>query len=329
MKRILVTGASGFIGRHLIAKLRSEGCLIRTLVHSRTSENSGSPPLETVRGDVRDAGVMKKVTQDVDTIFHLAGKVHEVSEIQNHQADYFAVNVEGTRNLLEGALAGGVERFIFFSSVKAMGEETSGCYDETEPPQPVTPYGKSKREAEKLVLDYGRKSPMHVACLRLPLVYGIENKGNIVRMIASIDRGLFPPLPVLDNHRSMVSVEDVVSAALLVARNPSARGQCYIVTDGKNYSTTELYREILQVLGKQAPRWKVPLGLLRFLARAGDLIEGLIRRRFVFDSDSLGKLTASAWYSCDKITREVHYSPSVTFKDSLPGLVEWYKGKAA
>ncbi|MBI2339914.1 MAG: NAD-dependent epimerase/dehydratase family protein [Deltaproteobacteria bacterium] len=329
MKRVLVTGASGFIGRRLVARLEEEGCLVRALVHSRTPDRSGPVLLETVTGDVRDAGVMKRATQGVDTVFHLAGKVHEVLEVRNHGEDYFAVNVEGTRNLLEGAMAAGVERFIFFSSVKAMGEETPRCFDETEEAQPVTAYGKSKREAEEIVLNYGKKSPMHVACLRLPLVYGIENKGNVSRMIAWIHRGFFPPLPALDNRRSMVSVEDVVSAALLVARNPRAKGQCYIVTDGKNYSTTELYREILCVLGKPTPRWRVPLGLLKFLARAGDVVERLLRRRFIFDSDSLGKLTGSAWYSCDKIVREVHYRPSVTFRDALPEMIRGYRRKAA
>ena len=210
-----------------------------------------------------------------------------------------------------------------------MGEGRAGYVDESAEPTPMTAYGRSKLMAEHLVFDYGRKTGSHVACLRLPLVYGPGNKGNLLQMITGIDRGFFPPLPEVGNRRSMVHVTNVVEAAVLVANCAAANGQCYIVTDGRSYSTRELYEMICKGLGKRVPRWYVPLKSLKALGRIGDFI-GLVRgRRFLFDSDALEKLIGSAWHSSEKITRELGYRPTVSFEGALPELITWYRKSQA
>lgn len=206
-----------------------------------------------------------------------------------------------------------------------MGEESDECLDETLEPRPKTPYGRSKLAAEQIVLDYGKHAGLHVACLRLPLVYGPGNKGNLSRMISAIDRGRFPPLPDVGNRRSMVHVSNVVDAAILAATHPAANGQCYIVTDSRPYSTRELYEMICRGLGKSIPRWHVPIGALKGLARVGDIVGRLRARRFVFDSDALQKLTGNAWYSSEKITRELGFRPRVTFEEALPEVISGYR----
>jgi nucleoside-diphosphate-sugar epimerase len=206
-----------------------------------------------------------------------------------------------------------------------MGEGETGCLDESYAGKPETAYGRTKLAGEELVLDYGKRVGIHVVCLRLPLVYGPGNKGNLFRMISGIDRGFFPPLPEVENRRSMVHVSNVVDAALLAATSNAANDQRYIVTDEKAYSTNELYRMICQGLGKSLPRWRIPRIALGTLGRVGDVIGRVRGRRFVFDSDALNKLTGSAWYSAEKISRELGYHPSVTFQDSLPELIDWYR----
>src|SRR5207247_903710 len=161
--------------------------------------------------------------------------------------------------VIKEAVDAGVQRFVFNSTVKEMGEETRGCANELDGVAPTTAYGESKLEAEQLVLETGKHNGLHVVCLRLPMVYGPGHKGNLVRMIAAIDRNRFPPLPEVGNHRSMAHVENVVSAALLAANNTTASGQCYIVTDGRPYSTHELYALICRALGKPVQTWSVPL----------------------------------------------------------------------
>src|SRR5207237_9725271 len=131
---------------------------------------------------------------------------HVLSEWAEDDAAYRADNVEGTRNILEGALAGGAEGVVYFSSVKVFGEETTECLDETAAYQPVSPYGRSKAEAEHLVQDYAKTTGLQGVCLRLPLVYGPENNGNIQRMIWAIDQHLFPAFPNRPDRRSRVRV---------------------------------------------------------------------------------------------------------------------------
>lgn len=325
----LVTGASGFIGRHLVERLLRDGRTVRALVRETGRAGEWPAQVEVVAGDVRDPQAMKAAAAGCETVFHLAGKAHALTEVQGDEEVYRAVNADGTRHVLEGAAAGGARRFVLFSSVKAMGEGGDRCLDETFGGPPETPYGRSKLEAERLVLEIGRRAGFHAACLRFPLVYGPGNKGNLYKMIAAVDHGTFPPLPEFGNRRSMVHVADVVRAALLAADQSAANGRCYIVTDGRGYSTRELYELICRALGKRIPGWHVPLWTLKVLGRAGDAI-GLVRgKRFVFDSDALEKLTGSAWYSSEKIARELGYRPGVTFPDALPELIAWYrKGQA-
>jgi len=160
-----------------------------------------------------------------------------------------------------------------------MGEGNGRCLDEFFDGQLETPYGRFKLEAERVTLEFGRRAGLHVASLWLPLVYGPGTKGNLFRMIAAIDRGIFPPLPKSGDHRSMVHVADVVQAAVLAAENPAANGQCYIVIDGGTYSTRELHLLICRGLGRTVPPWRVPLWALRVAAVAGDAIGKVLGRR--------------------------------------------------
>jgi len=329
LKQILVTGASGFIGQHLVSRLLREGCEVRTLVRPGANRPEGGRHVDVVEGDIQDSQAMKRAAVGVDTVFHLAGNTHALSEVEQGEAIYHNVNVGGTRNVLEGAVAGGARRLVFFSSVKAMGEEAPECLDESREPRPSTAYGRSKLAAERLALGYGQRAGLHVVCLRLPLVYGPGVKGNLLQMISAIDRGFFPSLPPVQNCRSMVHVMNVVEVALLAATSPAANGQCYIVTDSRPYSTRELYEMICRGLGKPTPRWNVPLWILMTLGKVGDAIGKVSGKRFLFDSDALDKLVGSAWYSSEKISRDLSYRPSIAFEDALPEMIVWYRKEKA
>ncbi len=324
-----MTGAAGFIGRYLVERLRKDESSVRALV--RGFDRSGEWPdtVEVVAGDVQDAPAMIKAAAGCHTVYHLAGRAHSLSEVCDDEAAYRAVNVEGTRNVLAGAVAGGARCFVLFSSVKAMGEGDNRCLDESFAGTPMSPYGRSKLAAEQAAFDIGGHAGLHVTCLRLPLVYGPGVKGNLLRMIAAIDQSVFPPLPELGNRRSMVHVVDVVRAAVLAAGTPIANGQCYIVTDGKPYSIRELYELICRALGKPVPGWHVPLWTLKALGRTGDVIGRIRGKRFLFDSDALDKLVGSAWYSSEKISRELGYRPTITLEDAMPEMIAWHrKGNA-
>jgi nucleoside-diphosphate-sugar epimerase len=329
MTKALVTGAGGFIGRHLVARLLQNGYSVRALVHKSRPPAEWPANVEVAVGDVCDVHAMKEVAAGCETVYHLAGKTHALTEVHGDEDAHRAINTDGTRHVLEGAIAGGARSYVLFSSVKVMGEGGGQCLNESFVGTPTSSYGRSKLAAEQVALDIGRRTDLHVTCLRFPLIYGPGNKGNLSRMIAAIDRGVFPPLPELANRRSMVHVVDVVRAAVLAAGAPAANGQCYIVTDGRTYSTRELYDLICRALDKPIPRWHVPLWTLRGLGKVGDVIGKVSGKRFLFDSDALDKLIGSAWYSSEKISRQLGYQPSITFPDALPELVAWYrKGRA-
>ncbi len=280
--------------------------------------------IEVAKGDMRDARSTRLAVDDVEAVFHLAGKVHDLEEVHD-ATEHEGVTLRGTQNLLVAAGESGVKRFVFLSSLSVYGVNSQEVRDETTACNPISAYGRAKLQAERCVLDHGKKFGIHVCCLRPAMVYGPGCKGNLPRMIKMIDRGLFPSLPDVANRRSMVHVSNVVDAAILAATHPAANGQCYIVTDQRPYSTRELYEMICRGLGKSTPRWHVPLGALKGLALVGDAIGHTRGRRFVFDSDALEKLTGNACFSSDKITRELGYCPSITFEQALPEILDWYR----
>jgi len=311
LKKVLVSGASGFIGRHLCAALQRSGVQVLGLGRKDVKEG---PWEGFVCADVAQA-VPGDALSGVDTVFHLAGKAHALSESEQDEADYFRINTEGTRKLLEAAASSGVRRFVFFSSIKAMGESSQSDSDEQTACAPQTPYGKSKREAELLVLE-GGFVPEPVV-LRPAMVYGPENKGNLSQMIDAIAHGRFPPLPEFGNKRSMVHVDDLVAAAILVAERKESIGQIYIVSDGEPCSTRQIYEWICEALGKDLPHWCVPESILKLLAKAGDVIGRIRGRRFIFDSDALDKLSSSACYSSERIHRELGFEAQHHLRTSL------------
>ncbi len=191
--------------------------------------------------------------------------------------------------------------------------------DETCAAPPDTPYGQSKRAAEKLVLEGGYVP--HPVVIRPCLVYGPTPKGNLDKMIEAVKRGRFPPLPEVGNKRSMVHIDDVIGAALLAAEHPAAKGQVFIAADNEPFSTRQLFEWICTAAGKRVPGWTVPLWVLKLLGRVGDLIGKIRGRRFVFDSDALAKLTSSAWYTSAKLQRDLGWRPRHTLRETMPEIV--------
>lgn len=324
---VLVTGADGFIGRRMLAVVRARGT--RTIGLDRVAPR---PAPDDSTAHPADAWIVADITGEspielpagIGTIIHLAGKAHALAEVAQDEAEYFRVNTEGTRRMLEAARRAKVRAFVLFSTVKAVGDRPAtaavGPADESWDAEPDTPYGRSKREAEKLVLGGGNVP--HPVVLRPCLVYGPTPKGNLEKMIDAVSRGRFPPLPEVGNKRSMVHIDDVIAAALLAAENSAAAGQTYIVADNEPFSTRQLFEWICAAVDRPVPRWTAPLWLLRMLGLVGDRIGRARGKRFVFDSDVLAKLVGNAWFSSAKIQRELGWRPTHTLRESLPEICE-------
>ncbi len=314
-KTCLVTGASGFIGSYLCDELMKRGVIVKALLHTNTNGNWNA----SYTCKLGQQLIPEQALQDVDVIFHLAGRAHSLIDSSNENQLYYQTNVEGTRSLLEAARNSNINKFIFFSSVKSMGEESNIQLNETTEPKPVTVYGKSKLEAEQLVLNSEYVSSPTV--LRLTMVYGNTNKGNLPKMIKAISKNWFPPFPKIDNKRSMIHVNDVVQAALRAASSDKSIGQVYILCDGIDYSTRKLYENIRESMGKKVPRWGVPLSSLSFIAKIGDMLKIIIGRRILFDSDNLQKLIGNSYYSSEKIKNELGFTPQYNLYSVMPDII--------
>jgi nucleoside-diphosphate-sugar epimerase len=321
---ILVTGAAGFLGSRLSAQLCQEGYGVRAVFRDERPAVFLPPHVEAVRADILDKPKMVRAAAGCEVLVHLAARVHTVDQLESEH-DYEAVNVEGTRNVLECAVASGIKRLLFISSVKVFGEETDGCVDESQMPAPQSAYAKSKWAAEQLVRDYAKRYGFSGVSLRLPMVYGPTEKGNLFRMIAAIDHGRFPPLPPLSTVRSMLHVGNFTQAVLRLLEADKPLSDCYIVTDARPYSVTTIYELLCAGLGRPVPKWRAPLGLLKTGAGVGDIIQWMTRRPFPFTSTSLSKLIEPAWYSSQALADDVGYRPSLSFEDAVPDLIAFYR----
>ncbi len=313
----LVTGATGFIGRIFCAGLGKHG-RVRALL--RTPQEG--PWDEVVVGDLTDkrlTGWLSGAVDGVDAVFHLAGKTDDMKTSRRDEGIFYRVNLDGTARLLEVAAASGVARFVYLSSIKAMGSGGDHCLDENSPARPTTPYGRSKKAAEEIVL--GTSDVAHVCVLRPCPVYGPGSKGNLIRMIRAVAKGVFPPVPDTGNARSMVHVEDVAQALVLSAEKDEANGRVFIVTDGRTYSTRQIYEWICQALGRPIPSWRIPAGVLRAMAKSGDGIGAFTGRRFVFDSNTYDRLLGSAHYDSARIRETLGFQPRWDLERALPAMV--------
>lgn len=299
----LVTGASGFIGKHLCNALLNKGYKVRALLRDGSHCANFPQAIESVNGDLADKAALATAAKDVDIIFHAAAIAHvRVSAAQLLQE----TNVEGTRNILQAGQAANVPGFVFFSSILAE--------------QPDSVYASSKQQAEQLVLECADNF-QSVMVLRPVNVYGVGMKGNIAGLIRRISKGSLPPLPRLGNRLSLVGVQDLCNAAVLVAEKPAAAGQTYPVTDGQAYTPNSLETSIYAALGRKKPGWHCP----RVVFYAASLGAQLLNSLGVWSND-LGlrtycNLVHNKEASCEKISTELGYQPTQSLADELPAII--------
>ena len=251
--KALVTGATGFIGLKLIKSLEDCGYSIRILSRNNNLD------YDTVICDLQNEKIPESALDSVDVIFHLAGHAHDLASDSIQEKIYYDVNLGGTVKLIKIAVQKKVRKFIYVSSVKAGGVPGFGvCASENDQGEPEGIYGKTKREAELKLLKIGEESDIYLSIIRPSLVYGPNVKGNLQLMLSGIKKGWFLPLPETNNKISMIHVDDLVRAILLVADDDRANGEIFIATDGTPYSSREIYNFMCSALGKPNPKWSVP-----------------------------------------------------------------------
>jgi nucleoside-diphosphate-sugar epimerase len=311
---ILVTGATGFVGHFLCGCLLAQNSRVRgTLL---TSEN----PALLVDGvepvTIEPLGIdtqWSHALADVDTIIHLAARVHIIEDkASDPLTEFRRVNVDGTAQLAREAAKLGVRRFIFISSIKVNGEESATAYTPDSPPNPSDPYGISKWEAEQALRKIEAETGMEVVVIRPTLVYGPGVKANFLNMLKIISRGIPLPLDSVTNKRSLIYAGNLVDALATCATHQEAAGKTYLVSDGVDVSTPELARRIGKALGVPARLFPVPISLLTVVAS------------LVGKSYPLEQLTGSLRVNSSMITKTLGWRPPFTMEEGLRETAIWF-----
>lgn len=260
---ILVTGSTGFVGRSVCAAIVAAGRPLRAI--------SRSPGYGlTAVGDITPLTDWTIPLEGIDAVIHLAARVHVMKDTTSDPlAAFRTTNVEGTLNLARQAAAAGVRRFVFVSSIKVNGEETrpGQAYRADDLPNPLDPYGVSKREAEDGLRAIAGETGLEVAIVRPPLIYGPGVRANFKAMMRLVSRGV--PLPlgaVTGNRRSLVGVDNLTSLVLRCLDHPNAAGQTFLASDGEDLSTADLLRRLGVALDRPARLIPVPVPILNAAA---------------------------------------------------------------
>ena len=314
MSRILITGATGFVGRAVVRALRAKGhTLSGTTRRPDLAQGPDGIPLYRVPDFAEDADVSRIVT-GADIVVHLAARAHETSEQGiGPLALYRAVNREGSRRLAQAAAAAGVKRFVFMSSVKAVAEQSTRPLTEADTPHPEDAYGISKWEAEQALGEVATGTGLELVVLRPPLVYGPHARGNLLALLRAVARGLPLPLGGIDNARSLISVANLASAVALVAEHPYAAGSTFFVSDGEDVSTPELVRRIARALGRKPRLLRVPNALF------------LLGERLPRIGPKLGRLTGSLQVDSRLIRERLGWSPPQSLDQGLAETAAWLR----
>ena len=316
--RILLTGADGFIGSTLTTRLHECSYVVRaavrTALNSRAQQDSGSTALQSiVLSDASTDDETKEALEDVQTVVHLAARVHIMSDRSASPLHEFRrVNVQWTGRLARLAAAQGVRRFIFLSSVKVNGERTMSPFTEQDPPRPEDPYAMSKWEAEKALAAISSETGIETVIVRSPLVYGPDVRGNFLQLLKVIRCGIPLPFAGIHNQRSLIYRENLADALIRCMQEGGASGKTYLVSDGEDLSTPELIRRLADAMRVRARLWPIPTRLL------------LCAGRMMGKGAVIGRLVDSLQIDSSKIRRELSWTPPFRVERGLQEAASWF-----
>lgn len=301
--RVLVTGATGFVGKALVTRLVGDRRMAVRAAVRRASSEVPAAAERMVAGDLRPDADWFPSLAGVDAVVHLAARVHVMHDEAARPLEAFRyVNVAGTLNLARQAARAGARRFVFLSSVKVHGE--SGICSETATLAPKDPYGLSKYEAEIGLHQIGLETGLQIVIVRPPLVYGPGVKANFHALTRAVARGIPLPFGAVRNQRSLVGLDNLVDFIVACIDNPAA-DETFLVSDGEDLSTADLIRRLARAMGRPARLIPVPASLLMFGA-------SLLGQR-----DVAQRLLGSLQVDISKARRVLGWTPPISVDEGL------------
>ncbi|TAN45275.1 MAG: SDR family oxidoreductase [Nitrospirae bacterium] len=321
MKHVLVTGANGFVGRALCGRLLKSGYSVTGAFRSEESAALSAGfhdhPLfkAEVVGDMSSSTDWSKALSGVDAVVHLAARVHVMKDsISDPLSEYRKVNVEATTCLASEAAGAGIRRFVFLSTIKVNGEyTTTGPFSEKDRPSPEDPYAVSKLEAENELARISKETGMEFVIIRPPLVYGPGVKGNLLRLMKHVHRGLPLPFGGIRNARSLINLGNLVEAIILSVEKDKAANQLFLISDGEDVSTPDIIRLIAHAMSKNPKLVNIPEACFKFTAKV-----------FPFAAPALERLTGSLKIDSKKIRNMLEWRPQKSVAEGIESMVDDY-----
>jgi dihydroflavonol-4-reductase len=320
-KRVLVTGANGFIGSHLAEALLKASFRVRCLVRKTSALNwLEDLDVELVYGELNDTASLERAVDGVDWIFHLAGKTKALSK-----EEFFRVNAAGTEKLLHAALkaAGGLKRFVYVSSMAATGPGPDGrAITENDPPRPLTWYGESKLEGERIALRFGDRIP--VSIVRPPPVFGPRDE-DVFQFFKAVHCGLIPSVGRRDARAAFLYVDDLVDGLIRTAGTAAAAGKTYFLASSSCLEWREFGRIAADAMGRKAVFIPIPVWLLSVVVHVREAIAVVSRKPSILNRQKLPEYRQPYW-CCDtaKAEKEIGFRPSCTIDEAVRRTVSWY-----
>jgi len=313
--KVLVTGATGFIGSHLCEELIKRGYSVTCLVRE-TSNLSWIEDLDLklVKGDCTDRESLLNALHDFDYVLHLAGLTKSGSDDA-----FFSINTTGTANLIEAVAEKNpqLKRFVYMSSLSAVGPSKNGTpVDEHAQPSPVSSYGKSKLEGEKAILKY--KDTIPVTILRPAAVYGPRDKDFLV-LFKMVKKGIFPDWG--KSYYSFLYIDDLIQGIILCAESKGAEGKTYFLSENTFHSNEEVMIVISSALNTKARRLRIPKFVIPFCSFIGEKTNAEI-----INKDKMKEFSHLNW-TCDarKVKEEIGFLPRVVIRDGMKWTADWYR----
>ena len=319
--RILVTGATGFIGKPLIPLLKQNSFFIRTT--NREIDNNIFPKDSSLNDTVffdlsTDKNDYNVILEDIDVVIHLAAKVHNVSSSRENSEEYFKINAGSTEKLAKLASLHGVKRFIFLSSIKVNGERNISdekgnilAFNEGDDPRPQGAYAKSKLEAEDVIRKICNESKMDFVILRPTLVYGTGVKANFLSLLNIINKNYPLPFASIKNKRSLLYVSNLAHAIFTCIERSEAANKTYLISD-VDISVPELIKKIAYHMEKNTMLFHCPVALLKLLA-------GMVGKQSM-----ISRITDSLLVDSSRFRRELNWTPPYSLDEGIRETVSWY-----
>ncbi len=314
--KVLVTGASGFVGTRLIPRLVAEGFAVRA-----TYRATGVTPMPGVERwtlpGLDDEQRLGQAVEGCDAIIHLAALAHQRASAEDRLPEYLRVNAQGTARLARAAARAGAHRFVFVSSIAAICTRSEAAVDEQTLNTPIDPYGRSKLEGERALISELKDSATDWCILRPPLVYGPANPGNMQRLLRLIGTRWPLPLGSIRNRRSFVFIDNLTDALVAVLRHPRPIRSTFVLSDGTDLSTPELIRALAEGAGLHVSLWPLPVALLRLIGWAGDAARMLFGQSPGLYSTSIDRLIGSLPVNGSRFNAVFAWQPPVSAGEAL------------